>query len=81
MRCRGETSHEEALQNDDAEGRDHGIDLGDKVSRYCIVDQNGDVVEEGSFRNQALPSRNISAASRGESHWKRARNRRGSAAS
>jgi transposase len=30
-----------------------GIDLGDKVSRYCIVDQDGEVVEEGSFRNQA----------------------------
>jgi transposase len=30
-----------------------GIDLGDKVSRYCIVDQNGEVVEEGSFHNQA----------------------------
>jgi len=30
-----------------------GIDLGDKVSRYCIVDPHGDVVEEGSFRNQA----------------------------
>jgi transposase len=30
-----------------------GIDLGDKVSRYCIVDPVGDVVEEGSFRNQA----------------------------
>ena len=30
------------------------IDLGDKVSRYCIVDHQGDVVEEGSFRNQAL---------------------------
>jgi len=30
-----------------------GIDLGDKVSRYCIVDQEGEVVEEGSFRNQA----------------------------
>jgi transposase len=29
-----------------------GIDLGDKVSRYCIVDQDGEVVEEGSFRNQ-----------------------------
>lgn len=30
-----------------------GIDLGDKVSRYAIVDQSGEVVEEGSFRNQA----------------------------
>ena len=30
-----------------------GIDLGDKVSRYCIVDHSGEVVEEGSFRNQA----------------------------
>ena len=29
-----------------------GIDLGDKMSRYCIVDQQGEVVEEGSFRNQ-----------------------------
>ena len=29
-----------------------GIDLGDKVSRYCIVNQDGEVVEEGSFRNQ-----------------------------
>ena len=29
-----------------------GIDLGDKVSRYCIVDREGEVVEEGSFRNQ-----------------------------
>src|SRR6266566_6580105 len=29
-----------------------GIDLGDKISRYCIVNQDGEVVEEGSFRNQ-----------------------------
>jgi transposase len=29
-----------------------GIDVGDKMSRYCIVDQQGEVVEEGSFRNQ-----------------------------
>src|SRR5712672_2767259 len=33
-------------------GETIGIDLGDKVSRYCIVDQKGEVVEEGSFRNQ-----------------------------
>ena len=30
-----------------------GIDLGDKVSRYCIVDPDGNVVEEGGFSNQA----------------------------
>ena len=29
-----------------------GIDLGDKVSRYCMVDQDGEVMEEGTFRNQ-----------------------------
>lgn len=29
-----------------------GIDLGDKLSRYCIVNRDGEVVEEGSFRNQ-----------------------------
>lgn len=29
-----------------------GIDLGDKMSRYCIVNQDGEIVEEGSFRNQ-----------------------------
>jgi len=30
-----------------------GIDLGDRLSRYCIVDRDGNIVEEGSFRNQA----------------------------
>ena len=29
-----------------------GIDLGDKMSRYCILSQDGELVEEGSFRNQ-----------------------------
>jgi transposase len=28
------------------------IDLGDKMSRYCVVNQDGEVVEEGNFRNQ-----------------------------
>ena len=28
-----------------------GVDLGDKVSRYAILNQDGVVVEEGSFRN------------------------------
>ena len=27
-----------------------GIDLGDKVSRYAILDESGELVEEGSFR-------------------------------
>jgi transposase len=30
-----------------------GIDLGDKMSRYAILDEEGEVVEEGSFRNRA----------------------------
>src|SRR5260221_3164556 len=30
-----------------------GIDLGDKMSRYCIVNREGEAIEEGSFRNQA----------------------------
>jgi len=30
-----------------------GIDLGDKLSRYCVLNPEGEVVEEGSFRNQA----------------------------
>jgi transposase len=34
-------------------GETIGIDLGDKVSRYCMVDQDGEVMEEGGFRNQA----------------------------
>jgi hypothetical protein len=30
-----------------------GIDLGDKVSRYLILNEEGLAVEEGSFRNTA----------------------------
>ncbi len=29
-----------------------GIDLGDKTSHYCILNQAGEAVEEGAFRNQ-----------------------------
>lgn len=29
-----------------------GIDLGDEVSRYCLVNAAGEMVEEGKFRNQ-----------------------------
>jgi transposase len=29
-----------------------GIDLGDRMSRYCMVNGGGEGVEEGSFRNQ-----------------------------
>ena len=41
-----------------------GIDLGDKISRYCIVDHGGAVVEEGTFRNQAARSKNTSPVRR-----------------
>src|SRR3712207_179048 len=27
-----------------------GIDLGDKVSRVCVLDQDGEIIEEGSVR-------------------------------
>src|SRR5690242_18241726 len=30
-----------------------GIDLGDRVSRYCILNNDGEAIEEGSFHNQA----------------------------
>lgn len=30
-----------------------GVDLGDKVSHYAILDEEGKVCEEGSFRNNA----------------------------
>jgi transposase len=33
-------------------GETVGIDLGDQFSRYCIVNHDGQVVEEGRFRNQ-----------------------------
>lgn len=54
-----------------------GIDLGDKVSRYCIVNQAGEVVEEGSFRNQVSSiekhfggePRRIALEAGGQSAW------------
>jgi hypothetical protein len=30
-----------------------GIDLGDNVGRYCMVDPDGEALGEGTFRNQA----------------------------
>ena len=30
-----------------------GVDLGDKMSKYAILNEEGEVVEEGSFRNNA----------------------------
>jgi transposase len=54
-----------------------GIDLGDKMSRYCVVNQDGEVVEEGSFRNQvsslemhfAGEPRRIALEAGGQSAW------------
>jgi len=54
-----------------------GIDLGDKMSRYCTVNQEGEVVEEGSFRNQvsslethfAGEPRRIALEAGGQSAW------------
>jgi transposase len=54
-----------------------GIDLGDQLSRYCILDCDGEVVEEGSFRNQlssiekhfAGPRRRIALEAGAQSAW------------
>jgi transposase len=54
-----------------------GIDLGDKMSRYCIVNQRGEVVEEGNFRNQVSSlethfrgeRRRIALEAGGQSAW------------
>jgi transposase len=54
-----------------------GIDLGDKVSRYCILDADGERVEEGSFRNQLSsiekhftgPRRRIALEAGSQSAW------------
>lgn len=54
-----------------------GIDLGDKQSRYCVLNQAGEVVEEGTFRNQvgsiekhfAGPRRRIALEAGGQSAW------------
>jgi transposase len=32
-------------------GETAGLDLGDKVSRYCLLNEEGRVIEEGTFRN------------------------------
>jgi len=34
-------------------GETVGVDLGDKISRYAILNEEGEVMEEGSFRNNA----------------------------
>jgi transposase len=54
-----------------------GIDLGDKMSRYCMVNREGEVVEEGSFRNQVSSiethfngePRRIALEAGGQSAW------------
>jgi len=58
-------------------GETIGIDVGDKVSRYCVVDAEGEVVEEGTFRNQASSiekhfggaRRRIALEAGGQSAW------------
>ncbi len=58
-----------------------GIDLGDKMSRYCIVNQDGEVVQEGSFRNQvsSLETLDPYRKSPGGSPWKPGGSQPGSA--
>jgi len=58
-----------------------GIDLGDKVSRYCVVNREGEVVEKAVSVTRQVPSRSISGGNRGGLRWKRGRSRLGSAGS
>jgi transposase len=60
------------------QGETIGIDLGDKLSRYAVVDAEGEVVEEGSFRNQAAsikkhfgerPRARVALEAGGQSAW------------
>ena len=41
----------QAVKRRRASGETIGIDLGDKVSCYCVLSAEGEVMEEGSFRN------------------------------
>jgi transposase len=58
-------------------GETVGIDLGDQFSHYCIVDADGEVVEQGRFRNQtssiakhfAGPRRRIALEAGAQSAW------------
>src|SRR5260370_6610916 len=53
MRCRGEPAMKQDIKTQkQTDVETIGIDLGDKMSRYCVVNREGEVVEEGSFRNQ-----------------------------
>ena len=58
-----------------------GIDVGDKVSAYCILEQGGEVVEEGSFRNQVSSIEKHFSGRRKGLRWRRERSRPGSAVS
>ena len=37
-----------------------GIDLGDQWSRYCVLDEEGEIAEEGRFKTAPERSRNTS---------------------
>src|SRR5258706_1168242 len=52
MRCRGEPAMKQDIKTEkQMDVETIGIDLGDKMRRYCIVNPDGGVVEEGSFGN------------------------------
>lgn len=59
-------------------GETIGIDLGDKVSRYCVLSAEGEVIEEGSFRHSeasldkhfgSLPGTRIALEAGRQSAW------------
>ena len=59
-----------------------GIDLGDKVSRYCLLNEGGEVIEEGTFRNTEISIQKSASVVGGEraSHSRPEHSRAGSAA-
>jgi transposase len=55
-----------------------GMDLGDKTSRYCVLDEQGEIVQEGSVgtTKKAL-ARSLARSVAAGWRWKWGRTRRG----
>lgn len=57
-----------------------GVDLGDRFSHYCVLNGDGEVLEEGRVRTSEEAFRRTGKPNRGSvSSWKPGRTRPGSA--